>query len=118
VHGAYRATYKAIGCSLTSPFPDVWRSRRERLSASGSSPTGHPFQRRRASEPLNGARAKEIPDVQPEERDRLPRGQWWAMRDGSPGNHGTPGDEESVTYTSPKWLERSNPTLTATISYL
>jgi hypothetical protein len=35
------------------------------------------------------------------------------MRDGSPGTCGIPGDEESVTYTSPKRPERSNPTLTA-----
>lgn len=36
------------------------------------------------------------------------------MRDGSPGKHGSPGNEESVTYTSPTQPERSNPTLTAT----
>lgn len=41
-------------------------------------------------------------------------GQFWAMRDGSPGNSGNPGNEESVTYTSPGRPERPNPTLAAT----
>jgi hypothetical protein len=40
-------------------------------------------------------------------------GQFWAMRDGNDGNAGTPGNEESVTYTLFDPLVGSNPTLSA-----
>ena len=41
------------------------------------------------------------------------RGQWWAMRVGTPGSHGTPGNEESVSCRFQERLVGSNPTLTA-----
>jgi hypothetical protein len=41
------------------------------------------------------------------------RGQWWAMRDGTPGNYGTPGNKESVSYRFQEPLVGSNPTLAA-----
>ena len=42
-------------------------------------------------------------------------GQFWAMRDGSHGNYGTPGNGESATYRSPDPVVGSNLTLTASI---
>jgi hypothetical protein len=42
----------------------------------------------------------------------------WAMRDGSYGKCGTPGNEESVSYRFPKSSAGSNPTLTATSASL
>ena len=40
-------------------------------------------------------------------------GQFWAMRDGSPGRYGTPGNEESASCRFQVPLVGSNPTLTA-----
>jgi hypothetical protein len=58
---------------------------------------------------------KEVPDVEPEEHDRFVARlvALWAMRDGSPGDDGTPGNQESATYRLPRRPECSNPTLTA-----
>jgi hypothetical protein len=65
---------------------------------------------------LNWRLARSIPVTATGLPDRANAfGQFWAMRDGSHGNYGTPDNEESATYTSPDPLEGSNPTLTASI---
>ncbi len=42
-------------------------------------------------------------------------GQFWAMRDGSGGSHGIPGNEQSASCRAPMGMTGSNPTLTAKI---